>query len=145
MAKTSMDSIIPMMESWYRPFPKLPAGIVDFLVMVAPWFALIFGVLGVLGALTAFGVLSMVTPSAMMYGTKGVGLWPLAVTGGLVSSVLTLLAFPGLRDRKLQGWTMLFWAQIVSVISTLLGMNIGGIIGAAISFYVLFQVKARYK
>ncbi len=144
MAKTGIDSIIPTMESWYKPLPKLPAGIINFLVTVAPWFALIFGALGVLGTLTAFGVLSFVTPYFMMYG-KGAGLWQLAVVGGFISSVLTLLAFPGLRDRKLQGWTMLFWAQIVSVVSTLLALNIGGIIVAAICFYILFQVKARYK
>lgn len=145
MASTSINSLIPMMESWFKPLPKLPANVVDFLVMVAPWLALVFGIIGVLGTLAAFGVLSVVGPYAMMYGAKGAGLWQVAVIGGLISSIMSVLAFPGLKAQKVQGWTLLFWAEVVSVISTVLGMNVGGIIGALIGFYILFQIKARYK
>lgn len=134
-----------MMESWFKPLPKLPANIVDFLVMIAPWLSLIFGIMGVLGALAAFGVWNAVGPYAMYWGAGRAGLWQVVIIGGLISSVLSILAFPGLRDRKLQGWTLIFWSQIVSVAAAVFGMNIGGIIGAAIGFYILFQVKPRYK
>src|SRR3990167_5001671 len=95
--KNSMDSVVVMMESWFKPLPKLPANIVDFLVMIAPWLALVFGIIGVLGTISALGFFAAFAPYAMMYGAKGAGLWQVAVIGGLISSVLTLLAFPGLK------------------------------------------------
>lgn len=144
MASTSINSLVPMMEGWFKPLPKLPANIVDFLVMIAPWLALVFGIIGVLGTISALGFFAAFAPYAMMYGAGRAGLWQVAVIGGLISSVLTLLAFPGLKAMKINGWTMLFWAEVVSVVSTVVGMNIGGIIGALIGFYILFQVKARY-
>lgn len=145
MDKVNKNSLIPMMEGWFKGFPKLPAGFVDFLVMIAPWLALVFGIMGILGSIAAFGFLGMVGPYAMMYGASRAGLWYVAVIGGLIASVFTLLAFPGLRDKKTNGWTMLFWAQVISVASSVVGINVGGIVGALIGLYILFQMKLRYK
>lgn len=150
MDKLKNNSLVPMMEGWFKGLPKLPAGIIDFLVMIAPWFALVFGILGVLGTISALGVMGMTLPYANMYGGVDTGINYIAVIGGLISSVLTLLAFPGLKALKMNGWMMLFWSQVVGIVTTVLGIligaiNIGGIIGALIGFYILFQVKHRYK
>lgn len=150
MDKVNNNSLVPMMEGWFKGLPKLPAGIIDFLVMIAPWLSLVFGILGLLGTVSALGLMGAAMPYAKMYGVGNTGINYIAVIGGLVSSVLTLVAFPGLKAMKMNGWMMLFWSQVVGVATSVLAVatgafNVGGIIGAIIGFYILFQVKSRYK
>lgn len=153
MEKTSMNSLIPMVEGWFKQLPALPANIVDVLVKIAPWLALIFGILGVLGSLAAFGVLTTFVNNpyakmwggpAVMYGESRAVLWYVPVIGAFISSVMGILAFPGLKANKVGGWTLLFWSQVVSVVTSAIGISVGGVIGALIGFYILFQIKARY-
>jgi len=139
MDKVNKNSLVPMMEGWFKGLPKLPAGIIDFLVMIAPWLALVFGILGVLGTISALGLMGMTLPYANMYGGVDTGINYIAVIGGLISSVLTLLAFPGLKAMKFNGWMMLFWSQVVGVVASVLGvavgaLNVGGIIGILLVF-----------
>ena len=143
--KNSMNSLIPMMEGWFKGLPKLPASVVDFLVMIAPWLALIFGILGVLGTLAALGILTAFAPLAMMGNVQGYGVGYIVILGGLISSVLGIIAFPGLNAKKIGGWNLLFWSEIVSIVASVLSISIGGVIGTIIGFYILFQIKSRYK
>jgi len=117
------------------------------LVKISPWLALVFGVLGVLGSIAATGLLAALTPVMVLGG--GVGVATGGLVGallGVVSSVLMLMAFPGLRDRKMAGWKMMFYSELVSVVSSLVALNIvGAAIGAFIGFYILFQIKSYYK
>ena len=56
------------------------------------------------------------------------------------------MALPGLFARKMSGWTLLFYAQVVSVIGSLLALNIlGALVFGLIWFYVLFQIRPLYK
>ena len=136
-----------MMEEWFMKLPSLPKGGRDALVMVAPWFALIFGVLGVLAGLGGLGILSVLSPMMLL----GSGLSAttgslLSVAIALVGSVLMLVAFPGLKAKKMQGWNFLFWSEVVALVSSLVALSfVGGVIGAVIGFYLLYQVKSYYK
>jgi hypothetical protein len=63
----------------------------------------------------------------------------------LVTFVLEGLAIPGLFARKMSGWNMLFYANAVNVVSSLIvGDIVGAVLGFVISFYFLFQVKSYY-
>ncbi|HSD98739.1 MAG TPA: hypothetical protein VLB73_03505 [Patescibacteria group bacterium] len=136
-----------MMEEWFGKLPSLPKGGRDVLAQVAPWFALIFGVLGVLAGLGGLGILSVLSP--MMLLGSGLGTTAntlLSVAIALVGSVLMLVAFPGLKKRKMQGWNLLFWSEAVSFVSSLVAFSfVGGVIGALIGFYLLYQIKSYYK
>lgn len=142
-----MDEWIKQMESWFSKLPPLPKGATDVIVKIAPWLALIFGILGVLASIAATGIMTALSPFMVLGGGLGVA------TGGivgavlaLVSSVLMLVAFPGLRDRKMAGWRYSFWSEAVSVISSVIALNlVGAVIGGAIGFYILFQIKGYYK
>ena len=142
-----MEKYIKMMEGWFSKLPVLPANVKEILVKVAPWFALIFGVFGILGSLAATGIVTALSPFMLLGGGFG------AVTGGLastvlmlVSSVLMLMSFPGLRDRKMAGWNWSFYSQLVSVVSSVVALNfVGALIGGLIGFYLLFQIKSYYK
>lgn len=70
-----------------------------------------------------------------------------------VEGLLYLLAYPGLRDRKKEGWNYLFYGALLNVVYALVslftGYNaatnfLGALIGSAIGFYFLFQIRASY-
>ena len=136
---------IQTVEDLYKSAPALPATARDVLVKIAPWVALIFGVLGVIAGVGAIGV----TPLALLGGISN-SLF-LFVSGVLtiVASVLMLMAFPKLRTMKIQGWRLLFWSEVVSVAGSIVTLNVGsvvmGVVIAAIAFYLLFQIKPAYK
>jgi uncharacterized membrane protein HdeD (DUF308 family) len=79
-------------------------------------------------------------------------LWAGVVLIG-VEGLLYLLAFPGLRDHKKQGWNYLFYGALLNlayaVVSLFTNYNsvgnfLGALIGSAIGFYLLFQVRSAY-
>ncbi len=141
----SEDQFITTLENFYKNAPNLPVNIREVLVKIAPWFALIFGILGILGGLGAVGF----SPVGLVDGV-GTSLF-LMVSGVLtiVASVLMLMAFPKLQKHQYGGWRLLFWSEVVSILASLLSITVGSILGAVISaligFYILFQIKSYYK
>ncbi len=143
--KKSANQIESVLEDLFKKLPPLPPNAVNGLVSVTPWIALIFGLLGVIGAISAFGALSFLAPFAVMGGAKNYGLGLVSTIGWGISSVMMLLAFPGLKAGKTGGWNLLFWSELVSAIASVISISIGGIIGVAIALYLLFQIKNKYK
>ncbi len=134
------------MEEFFMRFPALPKNAREVLVRFTPWLSLIFGILGVLAGLAGLGILSVLSPFMVLGGgfaaTSGS---LLGMVAALVSSALLLAAFPGTKARKMQGWNMLFWSEVASVVSALLSFALGGVVFALISFYLLYQIKGYYK
>lgn len=141
----SANQLVSTLEGWFKQLPALPANAVDGLVTFSPWIALIFGILGIIGGISSFGLLSMFAPVAVIGGAAGgFGMGFIAALIWLVSSVLLLLAYPGLKAKKKAGWMMFFWSQIVSAVATILTVSVGGVVGVVIGLYLLFQIKAKY-
>ena len=145
MEKKSSNQIEAILEDLFKKLPPLPANAVDTLFKIAPILALVFGILGILGGISGLGILSALAPFAFAAGVNNYGLGIIAALGLLVGSVLMLIAYPGLKAGKISGWNMLFWSEVVNVVSGIVGISVGGILGAAIGFYILFQIKPKYK
>jgi hypothetical protein len=149
MAKNTAKNVVDTMEDFFKKAPALPANAREVLVQITPWLALIFGVLGVLGALGGIGLLTVFSPLAVFSGAEGVSSYGGGVVAAwiwLASSVLLLAAFPGTKARKLSGWNLLFWSEVLNVAGSFVsGSFIGAIIGGLIGFYLLFQIKSYYK
>lgn len=146
MAKSSTDTLITTVGDWYAKLPNLPKDARELLVKITPWVALIFGLLGVLGGIAGLGILTAVSPLAMMGGESRVlGSGMFAAILMLVSAALLLAAFPGTKNRKEQGWKFLFWSEAVSVLSAVLGFSISGILFSLIGLYIVFQIRSYYK
>ncbi|MBI2031692.1 MAG: hypothetical protein HYT08_03700 [Candidatus Levybacteria bacterium] len=138
------------LDEAYAKLPALPVGIKEFIVTVAPWLALIFGILAILAGISAFGLLSVLSPFAAV---SGAGQYAIS---GIISSVILLaqgvvelIAFPSLQARKIKGWNLIFLSLVLSVLSSLTTLSISGVlwslIAAAIGYYFLYQVKSYYK
>ena len=155
MKSGSMDvnQVISMLEEWFSKLPALPANLKATLVKIAPWLALVFGILGVVGSLGgvlallglgAFGVSMMPYGGLSVVNASAFGIVVLLL--GLAASVLMLMAYPGLKDQKMSGWKMAFWSEVVSLLGSLVAFNfVGLLVGALIGFYILFQIKSSYK
>lgn len=145
----NIDSYLKMLEEWFArlPLPPLPVNAKEGLVKIAPWLALIFGILGVLVSLSATGLLTVFSPFMVLGGGLGMAAGGLAgAVLGIVSSALMLMAYPGLKDRKMTGWKWSVYSQTVSVIASIVALNlVGALIGGLIGFYILFQIKSYYK
>jgi len=119
------------------PF-QLPDSLKEIIVKFGPWIAVILLVLSLPALLVVLGVSTAFMPYAIGFGI----LWALAFCLHLV---LMGLALPGLFARKMSGWTLMFYAQVVSIVASLLSHAfIGAIIFGLISFYILFQVRSKY-
>jgi len=131
------------------PF-TLPKEAKEFVVSVSPYLVIIFAVMALPLIFGAIGLTAVLTPFAMLGGYGHAFGWGLGATIGLIVSVVTVIieviAVPGLFKRTKGAWKLLFYASVISLIGSLLSINIiGGIISAVIGWYILFQVKELYK
>ena len=122
------------------PF-QIPEGGREWIVQYGPWISIVLMVLLLPVVLLALGLGAVLLPFA---GTAAPGLG-IGLLGAVVQIGLNIAALPGLFARKIAGWNLLFYSQIVGLVVSLLQLQIiGGIIGALISFYILFQVRTKY-
>lgn len=131
------------MEAFFiKTLPPLPKNIVEILVKIAPWLA-ILGVIGGLQGLWAYYRLTRTPLFEMaMYQGWGYRLSPLIILGQLI---LTGLAIQGLFARKMSAWRLMYYSVWLSLLSSLLyGNLVSLVISGLISFYILFQVKGEY-
>ncbi len=128
------------------PF-QIPDAGREWIVRFGPWITVVLLAISVPGILILFGLGAALMPVGYGYGYGyGWGGYWVAMLGLVVHVGLMALALPGLFARKMSGWTLLFYAQIVSAVTSILAGSIfGGLIGALISFYILFQVRSLYK
>jgi len=149
MNKSSSNDFIATTQKWFNNAPALPPNAKEVLVNITPWVALIFGIIGILGSIAGLGILTALSPFAVMGGVSSYGTGLIAALIWLVSSILLLAAYPGTKARKLSGWNLLYWSRLVNFLGSILTLSIGsifwGLIGLIISFYLLFQIKSYYK
>lgn len=148
-------------EAWlydmlYTKVPfKLPKSVQDVLVQFGPWITLIVAVVSLPAIFAIFGVSAVVSYYGVLAGVTYTPMHYIAVVVLAVQIVLMFVAISPLLKRQRKGWQLLFYASTISVAYSLfdsLGSGyfavfglIWGLIGAAISYYVIFQIRAHYK
>lgn len=124
------------------PF-QLPDGVKEFLVQWGPWIAIVLMVLSLPVLLFLLGLGALLTPFGGVGYATGFGITALGV---IAHFVLMAMALPGLFARKMSGWTLAFYAQLVNIVTSLLsGSFVAAIFGGLIGLYLLFQVRPLYK
>ena len=124
------------------PF-QIPNEAKEWIVQYGPWITIVLLVLTLPALLFVLGLGAALVPFGGIGYATGFGY----LTLGLIAQIgLTLGALPGLFARKTSGWTLLFYARIVSLVFTLLaGSIVSALVGGLISMYILFQVRPLYK
>lgn len=124
--------------------PALPKDIKELLVKLAPFFAILAVIFGLPALLAVFGLGAVMTPFAWVAGAR-TGIYWLFWAVGIVQVVLAGMSIQPLFARSGHGWRLMYYSQLVSIISSLGNVNIGSLIFTVISLYLLYQVKSSYK
>jgi hypothetical protein len=151
MAETKKDQaptdLIGFLDFWLvkkAPF-QIPAGAKEWIVKWGPWIDVVLLVLSLPIILAAIGITAVFSPVAMMAGTGYSSLYWVSIIVLVAQLGLQVAALPGLFARKMSGWTLLFYSQIVSLVySVVSGSIVGAVISAVIGFYLLFQIREKY-
>lgn len=125
--------------------PKLPESVAKFLVKYGPYLMLIALLFQVPIMLASVG-LSALVPVAFLGGIRArysFNVWSLFA---LIVMVLEFVALPGLFKKKISSWRLLFYVSLISGLLSLITFQLGSlIIGTAICWYFLFQIKKYYE
>ena len=126
------------------PF-QIPDSAKEWIVKWGPWITVVLMVLSLPIIFAAIGLSAFLTPYAALAGAGYTAWYWVGLAVVVLELALGLMALPGLFARKLSGWTLLFYSQVVSLVYGLISGNIlGALIGAVIGFYILFQIREKY-
>jgi hypothetical protein len=124
------------------PF-QLPDAAKEFIVKFGPWITIVLLFLTLPLLLVALGIGAFFMPFGGVGYATGFGFLSLFV---LAEIALMVAALPGLFARKMAGWRLLFYSQVISIVYSLLsGSVVGGLIFGLIGLYILFQVRPLYQ
>lgn len=148
---SDLKSIISQLDTTLEEYlvkkaPAIPANIREIIVKIAPWLTLIGVIMSIPAVLAVLGLGAMMAPFAFLGGMSTGAVFSISIVFLVITIILEALAIPGLFSRSRKGWDMLFYATLVSAVSSIVTFNIVGlIIGTLISLYLLYQIKGYYK
>jgi hypothetical protein len=121
-----------------RRLPTADYGTRHSFVDTAPWLALLSAALGLLLGGRGLALISALPrlPSVLLFS-------PLTLLI-IVSPLLALAAFFGLRDRKRWGWALFFTSVLIDFVASLLRLDLFGLAFGALFTYFLLQTYTEY-
>lgn len=139
-----------LLEQYFgKKAPVLPQNVKEIIVKIAPYLTILSVILTIPAILLLFGLGGVATVLSPLGGVESVTGLPTMWVGIVLlipSVILEGMAIPGLFSRSLSAWRLIFWAQLISVVASLVQLNIlGAVLSILIGFYLLFQVKNLYK
>ncbi|MPR36114.1 hypothetical protein [Salmonirosea aquatica] len=144
-----MEQQLPLekeLRDVFANFPAFPESLIELLVTIAPWGALIGAIFGILGFLSLVGIGSFVSVASIGMGAYG-STWKMwvSILGLGIASVIYLLAFSPLRARRKRGWDLMYYAFLLNLVINAITFSIFGlIISFLIGGWILFQVRPKY-
>jgi hypothetical protein len=149
-----VESVSTTVAKWMKDVPHLPKGFTKWLAENSWWLTIVgvvisvFGVFGLLAAMTAGSALLVVVGAPALGGMFFISSL-VSLVGIGISVVAEVMAITPLKAMKKRGWDLMFFVLLVSVamgiLGSLLTANVGGIlfgiIGAAIGAYVILELK----
>lgn len=121
----------------------LPESAKNFLVTIVPIVTLIGVIISLPVMLAYFGVSLIALPfaSATRYGFSHY----LSMAQTFGTFIFEIILIPGLFKKTAKAWNLLFYFSIFTLILNLMSFNLASaLIGAVLSFYVLFQCRSKY-
>lgn len=149
-AKLPAYSALPELENWLDEYlghkaPRLPEDWRKTIAKIGQWITLILLILSLPVIFAALGLSALFSPFTALYGGYSWGLWSgssLVVT--IAALILEGLALPALFKLSKDGWVLIFYAALLTLVSHILYLDLGSIIGSIVSLYIIFQIKNQY-
>ena len=150
-SKTDWKEMMSQLEDTLETYlidkaPGIPDNIKEFIVKFGPWISLVMLVIAAFWILIALSIGTLFAPFAFLGGLRYGLSYGLGMVFSVVTFGLAIFSLPGLFKRQASSWRLLYYATLISAVSSLISFNLGGLIlGTGISLYVLFQIKSYYK
>lgn len=149
-SKNSLAQLEGTLNEYFgKKAPALPQNAKEIIVKIAPFLAIVSIVLTLPAIMLLLGLGGLTTALAPLGGVNSVALVPTMWVSILLLIpvvVLEVMAIPGLFAKTAKAWKYMYWAQLITIVSSLIQLNIvGALLSALIGFYILFQVKSFYK
>jgi len=162
-----INTLETSLEKISKDLPQLPKNAKKTIAQIVPWLVLLGAVLSLWAAWAMWDWAHVANTyvnwanqiSAAYGGTPiatsrlSAGIW-IALAVLLAEAVLMFIAFPALRAFKKSGWNLLFILSLVNIVYGIvmmftnnyggIGSLIGSVIGTAIGWYFLFQIREEY-
>ena len=135
--------VIGFFDKAYLLLPEFSPDVKNTVVKVLPYLAVIFGLLMVIASIVE--ILGTPFISILALG-KSTLIQTLLLTNvlGIAQGILMVSAFSALRRKNQRGWRLLFWSQILWIISSLISFSLALIL-SFLFLYPLFKVRNYYK
>lgn len=136
--------LIDLLDSLYKKLPKFSPEMRDFVVKILPILTLISGIF-----ITLSSIIDLLGSPFLNAFTKNVELnlfQKLMIVNilGVLQGILMISSYKWLRKKKKSGWKLIFWSQILFIISAVITFSPSFLLGL-IFLYPLFQVRANYR
>ena len=135
----------------FENLPHLPKKVVEIIVKITPFFVLLGAIgLAVSGLQNIFGFNRINHWFSYWVNVPHVYFYILGIIE-LLTAIIFFMAYAPLRDRKINGWMLLFWTTALEVVGDVVdilfayGGLIGSLIGLAIGLYLLFEMRPFYE
>jgi len=160
---TTYKKLQKELEKIFKQLPQLPDSSKETLVRVWPWIALVFGVIQIVATWALIKLLNT-AESILLIGNSFLGSRAgmsafdkftiyLGIIFLVVDAIILLLAYPELKKRSRKGWELIFLGSIINVVYSVISIFIisrgfstfvFSLLGSAVGFYLLFQVRTKY-
>jgi len=148
LTSQEVTKVVNRTNTYFSSLPPLPDVLTEFIVKVIPYLVIVGAYISLI-----FGPLMCVI-SLIYLVTQGN---PLIFLSTLLLALLwiprgfvLLWAYKPLKARKIEGWTLLYVAEAIVTLETLVRISFGQtkiitLLGPVFCFYLLAQMKSYYK
>lgn len=125
------------------PF-QFPVNFREGFVKYWPIVSLILLLISLPAILAFLGLGAAFLPVSFLGGVGAGFSYTMVMILSLVGLILGALALPGLFNRKRQGWVLSYYAQLISIVSSIFSISLFGIVFGLLFLLLLFQVRDYY-
>ncbi|AQG78364.1 chromate transporter [Spirosoma montaniterrae] len=125
------------------PF-QFPVNFREGFVKYWPIVTLVLLILSAPALLAFLGIGAALMPVSFLGGAGAGFTYTVSMVLALIGLVLSILALPGLFNRKRQGWVFSYYAQLISILTSILSLSLFGILLGLLFLMLLFQVREYY-
>lgn len=125
---------------------QIPQSGKEAIVQYSPYIGLILGILLLPAVFAILGLVGLVGTVGAAFGVVYGPLYYLGILITVIQIIMYFMAYPQLVKKSKEGWSLLFYAELLSIAASIFsGGLVGAIIGGAIGFFILYQIKYFYK
>ena len=126
------------------PF-QVPFNFREGFVKYWPIVSLIFLIITLPAILVFLGLGTALLPVSFLGGVGFGFQYNISMILAIAGTVLSIAALPGLFNRKRQGWVLSYYAQLISLLSSLVTLSIFSVVVGLLWLLLLFQVRSYYR